>query len=54
MTGFGVGGMIVQACLISPAIKFLGELGSLLVGGALQMVGLTMFGPARTGAPTAP
>ncbi len=49
MTGFGVGGMIVQAGLISPAIKFLGERGSLLVGGALQMVGLTMFGLARTG-----
>ena len=49
MTGFGVGGMIVQAGLIGPAIKRLGERGSMLVGGVLQMTGLTLFGLARTG-----
>ena len=50
MTGFGIGGMIVQVGLVPVITKRLGERRALLIGSVLQICGLTAFALASTGA----
>ncbi len=50
MTAFGVCGMIVQGGLIRLVVPRLGERTTLILGGVTQVVGLTVFGLADTGA----
>ena len=50
LSAAGLAGVIVQAGLVGPAISRMGERAAVLLGGAVQVVGLAIYALADTGA----